>query len=59
MLEYPARYVATPRAYSAKVRFAATGVLVVFLAVGVVTTVYSLGVYCLTTYAGVPFHFTS
>ena len=39
-------------------RLAAAVVLGAFLLVGIATTVYSLGDYCLTTYAGVPYLFT-
>ena len=41
-----------PRRYSPRLRLAAGFVLGAFFVVGTVTTVYSLGVYCLTTYAG-------
>lgn len=57
LVEYPAGYSAPPRSYSPRVRLAA-GVLVgSFLAVSIATTVYSLGVYCLTSHAGAPFPF--
>jgi len=51
-------YVALPRAYSARLRVVAALVLAAFAAVGVATTVWSLGAYCLTSHAGAPFGFT-
>jgi hypothetical protein len=55
IVEDPAAYVGTPRAYSARLRLAAIAILGAFVVGGVGTTVYSLGAYCLTTWAGVPF----
>jgi hypothetical protein len=54
LVEHPAGYSSSPRAYPAGVRLAAALVIGVFLAVSVATTVYSLGGYCLTTYASAP-----
>ena len=58
IVEVPDASMAAPRAYPARVRLAAAGVLACFLAATVGTTVYSLGAYCLTTYASVPFQFS-
>lgn len=55
LVEQPPGYVARPRAYPARLRLAAALLLGAFVAVSVGTTVYSLGVYCLTTWAGLPF----
>ncbi len=55
MVEHPRRYSATPRRYPRRRRVAAGIVLAAFLAVGVTTTVYSLGAACLTTDAASPF----
>lgn len=57
LVEIPDGFSVTPRGYPAAVRIAAAVVLTAFLAVGVATTVYSLGAYCLTTDATVPFGF--
>lgn len=55
LVEVPPGYSVAPRSYPAALRLGAALVLAVFAAVSVATTVYSLGVYCLTSYAGVPF----
>lgn len=57
LLEYPEGYRVSPRRYSARLRLAAAVVLGAFAAVSVATTVYSLGIYCLTSHAAVPFGF--
>lgn len=54
IVEYPEGYAATPREYTMRFRVAAASVLTAFLVVVVVTTVYTLGAYCLTTRAGSP-----
>lgn len=54
VVEYPAGYASTPRARTPWVRLLAAAVLALFTVASVGTTVYSLGVYCLTTHAGVP-----
>ena len=58
LIDRPTGYRSSPRAYSVMLRLAAAVVLGAFLLVGIATTVYSLGDYCLTTYAGVPYLFT-
>jgi hypothetical protein len=55
VLEHPEGYVTLPRRHPSLVRIAAALLLGAFLAVSTTTTVYSLGAYCLTTYANVPF----
>lgn len=52
VVEYPADYEGTPRRISPGMRLGVILVLVVFLATAVVTTVASLGAYCLTTDGG-------
>ena len=51
----PDGYVATARSYPPLLRVAAASVIASFLAVTVLTTAYSLGAYCLTTWGGSPF----
>jgi hypothetical protein len=55
IVEYPPAYAAAPRAYAAGIRLAAAVIAGAFMAVSVGTTVYSLGIYCLTSYADIPF----
>jgi hypothetical protein len=55
LVHQPANYEATPRRYPTRLRFAAIVVLGAFVGVSVVTTAYSLGAYCLTTWGGNPF----
>ena len=57
LVEHPEGYEASVRAYSMRRRLTAAVVLGAFLAVSIVATVYSLGAYCLTTDAGMPFLF--
>lgn len=54
LLHQPDGYEATPRRYPARVRFAAMVVLGIFVGASVLTTAYSLGRYCLTTWGGNP-----
>jgi len=49
LTEVPEGYAARPRQYSRRVRTAAAAALVAFALVGTVTTVVSLGAYCLTS----------
>ena len=46
---------ARPRTHPTRLRVTALLVLGIFAAVNIVTTVFSLGGYCLTTYGGNPF----
>ncbi len=55
LVDHPEGYVATARSYSPFLRVAAVGVLGSFLTVTILTTAYSLGAYCLTTWGGSPF----
>ena len=55
LVHQPEGYVATARRYPPFLRVAAVWVLGSFLAVTVVTTAYSLGAYCLTTWGGSPY----
>lgn len=57
ILEVPERYATSPRTYPGILRLAATLLLAAFAAVSIVTTVYSLGAYCLTSDASTPFAF--
>lgn len=57
LVEHPTGYTGTPRVHSAGARLAAAVLLALFAAVGVASTVYSLGAYCLTSHAGTPFPF--
>lgn len=54
ILERPPDYTSAPRAYSPGLRLAAIIILGAFVLVSVATTVHSLGVYCLTSHAGIP-----
>ena len=51
LVEYPDGYVARPRRLSLALRITAAAVLLAFTLVGTVTTVYTLGRYCLTSHA--------
>ena len=55
LVNQPQGYVATARSYPPVLRVVAVAVLGSFLAVTVVTTAYTLGAYCLTTWGGSPF----
>ena len=55
IVERPPDQTARPRTYPTRLRVPAVLVLGVFAAVSIATTVFSLGAYCLTTYAGSPF----
>ena len=55
IVNQPADYKASARRYPPSLRLATFAVLGVFVAVTVVTTAYSLGAYCLTTWGGNPF----
>ena len=54
LVEHPAGYSCRPRTFSTSLRLAAAVILGAFVIVGVATTVYSLGAYCLTSHAGFP-----
>jgi len=58
LIDQPAGYIARARSYPPFLRVGAVGVLVSFLTVTVLTTAYSLGAYCLTTWGGSPFAMT-
>lgn len=51
IVEIPPGYVPSPRSYPIALRVIASAVVVSFLLVGTITTVASLGRYCLTSYA--------
>lgn len=55
LIDQPEGYVATARSYPKFLRLAALAVLGSFLTVTILTTAYSLGAYCLTTWGGSPF----
>ena len=55
LVHHPESYNAAARRYPTRLRVAALVVLGSFVAVTVVTTAYSLGAYCLTTWGGSPF----
>ena len=55
IVNHPAGYRASVRRYPPQIRLAACVALGTFLAVTFVTTAYSLGAYCLTTWGGNPF----
>ena len=55
LIDQPEGYVATARSYPPFLRVAAVAVLGSFLTVTILTTAYSLGAYCLTTWGGSPF----
>ena len=57
LIERPVGVLEVPRTYSGRARLAALVTLGAFLLLNVATTVYSLGAYCLTTWAGLPFAF--
>lgn len=52
VVEVPAGYRRRPGRHGARLRLAAMAILGVFLASSVGTTVYSLGVHCITSFAG-------
>ena len=54
IVELPAGYRMSPRGFSLALRFVAASILVAFAVVGTVTTVVTLGAYCLTSHAGTP-----
>ncbi len=54
LVEHPQGYVSRPRGYPVGLRWVAALLLGSFLSVGVVTTVYSLARFCLTSHAGSP-----
>ena len=55
LIHQPDGYEATARRYPTHLRMAALVVVVALAGVSVVTTAYSLGAYCLTTWGGSPF----
>ena len=50
LVHYPQSYVTAAREYPSFFRMVALGVLGSFIAVTIITTVHSLGTYCLTTW---------
>lgn len=54
IVQVPEGYTRTPRRYGSGFRLAAGLTLGVFVLVGIVSTVWTLAVYCLTSYAGAP-----
>ena len=54
LVHHPDGYTAAARCYPPRLRAAALAVLCSFV-VTLVTTTYSLGAYCLTTWAGSPY----
>jgi len=54
LIESPHSYQASPRRLPFALRLVAAAILIAFTAVGTVTTVVSLGAYCLTSDAGMP-----
>ena len=54
IVEVPEDYQRHPRRYSPAFRTAALVTLGAFTGVGIVTTVWTLAAYCLTTWAGTP-----
>jgi len=54
LIESPDSYEAPPRKLPIVLRLVAAAILIAFTAVGTVTTVVSLGAYCLTSHAGMP-----
>ncbi len=54
LIESPDSYKAPPRKLPFALRLVAAAILIAFTAVGTVTTVVSLGAYCLTSHAGMP-----
>jgi hypothetical protein len=58
LIDHPDGYGARVRSYPPFLRATAVGVLGSFLTVTFLTTAYSLGAYCLTTWGGSPFALT-
>ena len=54
LVEFPDRYVASPRRIPVILRVVAVLLLAAFAAAGTATTVASFGAYCLTSYASLP-----
>ena len=54
LMESPDSYETSPRKLPMALRIVAATILVAFTAVGTITTVVSLGAYCLTSHAGAP-----
>ncbi len=52
LMESPHSYRASPRKLPFALRLVAAAILIAFTAVGTVTTVVSLGAYCLTSHTG-------
>ena len=55
LVHHPDGYATAARRYPPRLRAAALAVLCSFVAVTLVTTTYSLGAYCLTTWGGSPY----
>ncbi len=55
VIHHPEGYLASARRYPLSLRVTTFVVLGSFLGVTIVTTAYSLGAYCVTTWAGNPF----
>lgn len=55
LVHHPEGYEATARRYPTRLRVMAVVVLGAFIGVTVVSSAYSLGAYCLTTWGGHPF----
>ena len=54
LVESPGSFETSPRKLPMALRFVAATILVVFTVAGTVTTVVTLGAYCLTSHAGSP-----
>ena len=54
LIESPHSYQMSPRKLSFALRLVAAAILIAFTAVGTITTVVSLGAYCLTSHASTP-----
>ena len=54
IIESPDSYEVSPRELPIALRLVAAAILITFTAVGTITTVVSLGAYCLTSHAGTP-----
>ncbi len=54
IVEFPDAYEASPRSLPVALRLVAAGLLIAFTGVGIVTTMATLGTYCLTSYAAMP-----
>jgi hypothetical protein len=54
IIESPDSYEVLPRKLPIALRLVAAAILIAFTAVGTITTVVSLGAYCLTSHAGTP-----